>query len=123
MRRAHLITTRPGPSGGRAVRRGTGEAAFYGPKIDIQVVDAAGREETLSTVQLNFLQPQWFGLSYVDGYGWRGCPVMVHRSLVGSRTRRGAGRDPVRGSAPRAVDRACPGVPAPAGRPRARPDA
>jgi threonyl-tRNA synthetase len=64
-----------------------GEAAFYGPKIDIQVRDAGGREETLSTVQLDFHQPARFGLSYVDGDSVRRRPVMVHRSLVGSMER------------------------------------
>ncbi|GGQ59442.1 threonine--tRNA ligase [Couchioplanes azureus] len=61
-----------------------GEAAFYGPKIDVQVADAAGRESTLSTVQLDFHQPARFGLSYADAAGGRARPVMVHRSLVGS---------------------------------------
>lgn len=64
-----------------------GEAAFYGPKIDIQVVDAAGREETLSTIQLDFHQPERFELSYVGADGARRRPVMVHRSLVGSMER------------------------------------
>jgi threonyl-tRNA synthetase len=60
-----------------------GEAAFYGPKIDIQVRDSAGREWSLSTVQLDFHQPSQFGLSYVDADGARRQPVMVHRSIVG----------------------------------------
>ncbi|MER7330280.1 MULTISPECIES: threonine--tRNA ligase [unclassified Micromonospora] len=64
-----------------------GEAAFYGPKIDIQVVDAAGREFTLSTVQLDFDKPERFDLSYTDPAGARRRPVMVHRSLVGSMER------------------------------------
>ena len=64
-----------------------GEAAFYGPKIDIQVRDAAGRELTLSTVQVDFHQPAAFDLSYVDRDGARRRPVMVHRSLVGSMER------------------------------------
>ncbi|MGC4786538.1 threonine--tRNA ligase [Micromonospora sp. DT178] len=64
-----------------------GEAAFYGPKIDIQVVDAAGREFTLSTVQLDFDKPERFDLSYTDASGARRRPVMVHRSLVGSMER------------------------------------
>jgi threonyl-tRNA synthetase len=64
-----------------------GEAAFYGPKIDIQVRDAGGREETLSTVQLDFHQPGRFDLSYVDGDSVRRQPVMVHRSLAGSMER------------------------------------
>ncbi|MFY1598125.1 threonine--tRNA ligase [Micromonospora sp. WMMD737] len=64
-----------------------GEAAFYGPKIDIQVRDAAGRESTLSTVQLDFDKPERFDLSYTDASGARRRPVMVHRSLVGSMER------------------------------------
>ncbi|MEU4779799.1 threonine--tRNA ligase [Micromonospora sp. NPDC023633] len=64
-----------------------GEAAFYGPKIDIQVLDAAGREFTLSTVQLDFDKPERFDLSYTDASGARRRPVMVHRSLVGSMER------------------------------------
>ncbi|MFV2103781.1 threonine--tRNA ligase [Micromonospora sp. LOL_024] len=64
-----------------------GEAAFYGPKIDIQVLDAAGRELTISTVQLDFDKPERFDLSYHDSGGARRRPVMVHRSLVGSMER------------------------------------
>jgi threonyl-tRNA synthetase len=64
-----------------------GEAAFYGPKIDIQVLDAADREFTISTVQLDFYQPERFDLSYVDSGGARRRPVMIHRSLVGSMER------------------------------------
>jgi threonyl-tRNA synthetase len=64
-----------------------GEAAFYGPKIDVQIVDSMGRESTLSTVQLDFHQPSRFGLSYVDSGGARRRPVMVHRSLAGSMER------------------------------------
>jgi threonyl-tRNA synthetase len=61
-----------------------GEAAFYGPKIDVQIVDPAGRESTLSTVQVDFAQPERFDLSYVDGAAQRVRPVMVHRSIIGS---------------------------------------
>lgn len=61
-----------------------GEAAFYGPKIDVQIADAAGRESTLSTVQIDFHQPERFGLEYVGADGERHRPVMVHRSIVGS---------------------------------------
>jgi threonyl-tRNA synthetase len=61
-----------------------GEAAFYGPKIDVQVVDFAGREATLSTVQIDFYQPERFGLEYVGADAARHRPVMVHRSVVGS---------------------------------------
>ncbi|MFY1685234.1 threonine--tRNA ligase [Micromonospora sp. WMMD730] len=64
-----------------------GEAAFYGPKIDIQVVDAAGRESTISTVQIDFDKPEKFDLSYTDAAGARRRPVLVHRSLVGSMER------------------------------------
>ncbi|MEW2383290.1 threonine--tRNA ligase [Micromonospora sp. NPDC047707] len=66
---------------------GPGEAAFYGPKIDVQIVDAAGRESTISTVQLDFDKPERFDLSYTDSGGARRRPVMVHRSLVGSMER------------------------------------
>nr|WP_310887602.1 threonine--tRNA ligase [Streptomyces shenzhenensis] len=61
-----------------------GEAAFYGPKIDVQVVDAAGREATLSTVQLDFHQPARFDLHYTGADGAKHRPVMVHRSIIGS---------------------------------------
>ena len=64
-----------------------GEAAFYGPKIDVQIVDPAGRESTLSTIQVDFHQPEQFDLSYVDASGGRVRPVMVHRSIVGSMER------------------------------------
>ncbi|NUU20467.1 MAG: threonine--tRNA ligase, partial [Streptomycetaceae bacterium] len=61
-----------------------GEAAFYGPKIDVQVADAAGREATLSTVQVDFHQPERFDLHYIGADGGRHRPVMVHRSIIGS---------------------------------------
>ncbi|MFD0656239.1 aminoacyl--tRNA ligase-related protein [Thermocatellispora tengchongensis] len=61
-----------------------GEAAFYGPKIDVQIADAAGRESTLSTVQIDFHQPEQFDLSYIGADGERHRPVMVHRSIIGS---------------------------------------
>ena len=64
-----------------------GEAAFYGPKIDVQVADAAEREATLSTVQVDFYQPDRFGLEYTGADGARHRPVMVHRSVVGSMER------------------------------------
>ena len=66
---------------------GEGEAAFYGPKIDVQVADAAEREATLSTVQVDFYQPDRFGLEYTGADGARHRPVMVHRSIVGSMER------------------------------------
>ncbi|WP_372671703.1 threonine--tRNA ligase [Amycolatopsis kentuckyensis] len=61
-----------------------GEAAFYGPKIDVQVADSAGRESTLSTVQVDFHQPEQFGLEYVGADAAKHRPVMVHRSIIGS---------------------------------------
>jgi threonyl-tRNA synthetase len=64
-----------------------GEAAFYGPKIDVQIADPAGRESTLSTIQIDFHQPAQFDLSYTDAAGAKARPVMVHRSLVGSMER------------------------------------
>ena len=66
---------------------GVGEAAFYGPKIDVQVADAAGREETLSTVQVDHVQPERFDLHYVGEDGRKHRPVMVHRALLSSMER------------------------------------
>ena len=64
-----------------------GEAAFYGPKIDVQITDSAGREATLSTVQVDFYQPEQFGLDYIGADGAKHRPVMVHRSIIGSAER------------------------------------
>jgi threonyl-tRNA synthetase len=61
-----------------------GEAAFYGPKIDIKLVDALGRLWQLSTVQFDFNLPARFGLEYVGEDGERHQPVMVHRAIFGS---------------------------------------
>src|SRR5712671_4990478 len=61
-----------------------GEAAFYGPKIDVKLVDAIGRLWQLSTVQFDFNLPARFGLEYVAEDGSRKQPVMVHRALFGS---------------------------------------
>src|SRR6202012_3600900 len=61
-----------------------GEAAFYGPKIDVKLVDVLGRLWQLSTVQFDFKLPQRFGLEYVGEDGERHQPVMVHRALYGS---------------------------------------
>src|SRR6266567_7201253 len=61
-----------------------GEGAFYGPKIDVQILDPAGRESTLSTVQLDFFQPRQFELAYVAADQSLQRPVMIHRSIVGS---------------------------------------
>ena len=62
----------------------SGEAAFYGPKIDVKLVDAIGRLWQLSTVQFDFTLPERFDLSYVGEDGQRHRPVMVHRALWGS---------------------------------------
>jgi threonyl-tRNA synthetase len=61
-----------------------GEAAFYGPKIDVKLVDAIGRLWQLSTIQFDFNLPQRFSLEYVAEDGSRKQPVMVHRALYGS---------------------------------------
>jgi threonyl-tRNA synthetase len=61
-----------------------GEAAFYGPKIDVKLVDAIGRPWQLCTVQFDFNLPQRFQLEYVAEDGSRKQPVMVHRALYGS---------------------------------------
>ncbi len=61
-----------------------GEAAFYGPKIDVQIADCAEREASIATVQVDFYQPDRFGLSYIGPDGARHQPVMVHRSVIGS---------------------------------------
>lgn len=60
------------------------EGAFYGPKIDVQILDPSGREATLSTIQLDFYQPARFGLAYLDTDQNQQRPVMIHRSIVGS---------------------------------------
>ncbi|MBI3559956.1 threonine--tRNA ligase, partial [Candidatus Gottesmanbacteria bacterium] len=61
-----------------------GEAAFYGPKIDVMVTDALGREWQLATPQLDFVQPKRFGLVYTDEQGKEQTPVMIHFALMGS---------------------------------------
>jgi threonyl-tRNA synthetase len=61
-----------------------GEAAFYGPKIDIQIKTALGHVITVSTLQLDYLLPEKFGLQYVDADGELKQPVMIHRGLIGT---------------------------------------
>ncbi len=61
-----------------------GEAAFYGPKIDIMAVDAIGREWQISTIQLDFNQPKRFELEYTENDGTKKTPAMIHRALIGS---------------------------------------
>ena len=61
-----------------------GGGAFYGPKIDIKIRDAIGREWQCSTVQLDFNLPERFDLEYVAADGARRRPIMIHRALLGS---------------------------------------
>ncbi|MER3126167.1 threonine--tRNA ligase [Bacillus pumilus] len=64
-----------------------GEAAFYGPKLDVQVKTALGKEETLSTVQLDFLLPERFDLTYIGEDGKHHRPVVIHRGVVSTMER------------------------------------
>jgi threonyl-tRNA synthetase len=61
-----------------------GEAAFYGPKIDVKVVDAIGRVWQLTTIQLDFTQPDRFDLDYIGADNAKHRPIMIHRALLGS---------------------------------------
>lgn len=61
-----------------------GEAAFYGPKIDIYVADALGRKWQCATVQLDYVQPERFELEYTDENGEKQRPVMIHKAILGS---------------------------------------
>nr|WP_241561014.1 threonine--tRNA ligase [Streptomyces orinoci] len=83
-RRAAAMLAEVLDGAGVPYEKGEGEAAFYGPKIDVQVADSAGREATLSTVQIDFHQPERFGLHYIGPDGAKRRPVMVHRSVIGS---------------------------------------
>jgi threonyl-tRNA synthetase len=83
-RRATAMLTDVLDRSGLAYEAVEGEAAFYGPKIDVQIADGAGREATLSTVQVDFHQPERFDLHYIGPDGGRHRPVMVHRSIIGS---------------------------------------
>ena len=64
-----------------------GEAAFYGPKLDVQVRTALGKDETLSTVQLDFLLPERFDLNYIGEDGKQHRPVVIHRGVVSTMER------------------------------------
>ena len=64
-----------------------GEAAFYGPKLDVQVKTALGKEETLSTVQLDFLLPERFDLEYIGSDGEKHRPVVIHRGVISTMER------------------------------------
>ena len=64
--------------------REAGEASFYGPKIDVKLVDAIGREWQMSTIQLDFQLPERFDLTYMGEDGQRHRPVMIHRAVLGA---------------------------------------
>ena len=66
---------------------GPGEAAFYGPKMDLMATDALGREWQLSTVQIDMVQPERFELEYTAVDGTKARPVMIHRAILGSSER------------------------------------
>ncbi len=61
-----------------------GEAAFYGPKLDVQAVNIFGKEDTISTIQVDFNLPQKFNLSYINKEGKEEAPFVIHRALIGS---------------------------------------
>ncbi len=63
---------------------GIGEAAMYGPKMDLMAKDSLGREWQISTIQLDFIMPKRFQLEYVDSNGEKKTPVMIHRAITGS---------------------------------------
>ena len=69
---------------GCSYKEAIGEAAFYGPKLDVEVKPAVGPEETLSTCQLDFLLPKRFDLSYIDKDGSKKTPVVIHRAIFGT---------------------------------------
>lgn len=84
---AEVALRKAASAAGVATVEAPGEAAFYGPKLDLQVIDPAGREETIATVQIDFNQPERFDLSYDAADGSRQPVVMVHRGTVGSMER------------------------------------
>ncbi|HEJ9158206.1 TPA: threonine--tRNA ligase [Staphylococcus aureus] len=72
---------------GLSYEEAIGEAAFYGPKLDVQVKTAMGKEETLSTAQLDFLLPERFDLTYIGQDGEHHPPVVIHRGVVSTMER------------------------------------
>ncbi len=66
---------------------GIGDAAFYGPKLDVQVANVLGKDETISTVQLDFTLPERFGLEYIGEDGQAHRPVMIHRGVLSTMER------------------------------------
>ena len=69
---------------GMPYEEAVGEAAFYGPKLDVEVKPAVGPEVTLSTCQLDFLLPRRFELNYIDANGEKQVPVVIHRAIFGT---------------------------------------
>ena len=63
---------------------GGGEASFYGPKIDVQIVNAAGKEDTIATIQIDFYSPKRFNLDFTNTKGEKEQPVIIHRAIMGS---------------------------------------
>jgi threonyl-tRNA synthetase len=72
---------------GLPYREAPGEAAFYGPKLDIQLADVMGHEETYSTIQVDFHLPSQFALNYVGADGKEHRPVMIHRAIISTMER------------------------------------
>jgi len=72
---------------GLPYKEGRGEAAFYGPKLDIQLADVMGHEETYSTIQVDFHLPNQFGLNYTAADGRLHRPVMIHRAIISTMER------------------------------------
>jgi threonyl-tRNA synthetase len=69
---------------GLAFELNPGDGTFYGPKIDVDILDALGRRWQIATIQIDFQQPERFGLEYIDADGQPRRPVMVHRAIFGS---------------------------------------
>lgn len=62
----------------------TGEAAFYGPKIDVQMESVLGKDDTIATIQIDVLQPEWMNLSFINSNGQEEKPYIIHRAILGS---------------------------------------
>ncbi len=69
---------------GKKFVEGVGEAAFYGPKIDIQIKNTLGKEESIATSQVDIVVPKRLGVEYVDKDGKKKNPIIIHRSIIGS---------------------------------------
>ena len=64
--------------------KGVGEAAFYGPKLDIQIKNVYGKEDTIATIQIDILVPKRMGLTFINSKGKKETPIVIHRSIIGS---------------------------------------